>query len=102
MAGIIAFAVFYGMFSGTVIALTPAMISQISEVHEIGMRTGTLYGLLGIITLSGNLTAGAIVDDSGNQFIGLKIFCGALIAVGVVFLLGTRACIQGWKLKVKI
>lgn len=99
IAGIMTFAVLYGIFSGTVIALTPALVSQISEVHEMGMRTGTLYGLLGIITLSGNLSAGAIVDSSGDQFTGLKMFCGAWIAVGLVFLMGTRASIQGWTFK---
>lgn len=102
IAGIITFAVFYGIFTGAVIALTPALIAQISEVHEIGMRTGTLYGLLGIITLSGNLTAGAIVDSSGDQFTGLKIFCGAWIAIGFIFLTGTRASIHGWRLTGKI
>lgn len=102
IAGIITFAVLYGIFSGALIALTPAMIAQISEVHEIGMRTGTLYGLLGIITLSGNLSAGAIVDNSGDQFTGLKIFCGAWIAIGVAFLVWTRVSIQGWNWKKKI
>lgn len=99
IAGIIVFAVFYGIFSGAVVALTPALIAQISEVHEIGMRTGTMYGLLGIITLSGNLSAGAIVDESGDKFTGLKIFCGAWIAVGTVFIVWTRVSIQGWNLR---
>lgn len=99
IAGTVTFAVLYGIFSGAVIALTPALVSQISEVHEMGVRTGTLYGLLGIITLAGNLSAGSIVDRSGEQFTGLKMFCGAWIAVGLVFLVGTRASIQGWKFK---
>lgn len=101
--GIITFAALYGTFSGAVIALTPALVSQISEVHEVGVRTGTLYGLLGISTLFGNLSAGAIVDRSGGQFTGLKVFCGACIAVGAVFLVGTRASIQkGWNWKGKV
>lgn len=102
IAGIITFAVLYGVFSGAVIALTPVLIAQISKVHEIGVRTGTMYGLLGIITLASNLSAAAIVDKSKNNFIGLKIFCGVWFALGVVFLVGTRASIQGWKLRGRV
>lgn len=34
-AGVIAFAVFYGIFSGAVIALTPALVAQIRYVHIV-------------------------------------------------------------------
>lgn len=102
IAGIITFAVLYGIFSGAVIALTPALVAQISEVHEIGVRTGILYGFLGLITLAGNLSAGAIVDESGDQFLGLKVFCGSWIVVGFVFIIWTRVSINGWKLKRKV
>lgn len=34
-AGVITFAVFYGIFSGAVIALTPALVAQIRFVTEI-------------------------------------------------------------------
>lgn len=125
-AGVITFAVFYGIFSGAVIALTPALVAQIryvveayrvspeqqhvscvfaslticySDVDEIGMRTGTLYGLLGLVTLSSTLSAGGIVDATHGEFLGLKIFCGASIAVGLFFLTWARVSLAGWKPK---
>ncbi|KAJ4422707.1 hypothetical protein N0V82_002604 [Gnomoniopsis sp. IMI 355080] len=101
-AGIIIFAVLYGIFSGAVIALTPALVAQIADVHEIGVWTGTLYGILGLITATSTLSAGAIVDDQGGNFLGLKIFCGASIALGFAFLVCARISLKGWRLKEKV
>lgn len=127
-AGIITFAVLYGIFSGAVIALTPALVAQIayvpnyvpenfmtaarhipklmnllfSDVHEIGVWTGTLYGILGLVTATSTLSAGAIVDDQGGNFLGLKIFCGAAIALGFAFLVCARISLKGWRLKEKV
>ncbi|KAF3764668.1 putative monocarboxylate permease [Cryphonectria parasitica EP155] len=101
-SGIITFSVLYGIFSGAVIALTPALVSQISHVHEIGVRTGMLYGVIGLITLTSTLSAGAIVDDLNGQFIGLKIFCGVSIGLGALFLIWTRVFMTGWRLKARV
>lgn len=68
----------------------------------MGARTGTLYGLLGLITLTSTLSAGAIVDDMGGQFTGVKIFCGASIALGLMFLISARVSLGGWQLKAKV
>lgn len=73
--------------------------TQPSEVHEVGTRTGTLYGLLGLITLTSTLSAGAIVDDMDGNFLGLKIFCGASIVAGVLFLVWARVSVGGWKIR---
>ncbi|CAN8101004.1 unnamed protein product [Discula destructiva] len=102
VVGIITFAVLYGIFSGAVIALTPALVAQISDVHEIGVWTGTLYGMLGLFTLVSTLSAGAIVDDQGGAFLGLKIFCGTFIAVGASFLIFARVSAKGWKVRTKV
>lgn len=122
-AGIIVFAVLYGIFSGAVIALTPALVAQIvyvlklsktpawhflklthlcfSDVQEIGVWTGTLYGILGLVTATSTLSAGAIVDDQGGNFLGLQIFCGASIALGMGFLISARVSLKGWRIKTK-
>lgn len=73
-----------------------------SDVHEIGVWTGTLYGILGLITATSTLSAGAIVDDQGGNFLGLKIFCGAAIALGFAFLICARISLKGWGLKTKV
>lgn len=72
-----------------------------SDVQEIGVWTGTLYGILGLITATSTLSAGAIVDDQGGNFLGLKIFCGASIALGMGFLISARVSLKGWGIKTK-
>ncbi|KAF6219295.1 hypothetical protein HO133_005120 [Letharia lupina] len=38
----ILFAAFYGFSSGAFVALAPALIAQISDIRQIGVRTGTM------------------------------------------------------------
>lgn len=73
-----------------------------SDVHEVGVWTGTMYGMMGIVTLTSTLAAGALVDGEGGNFLGLKIFCGASIALGCGFLVCARVSLKGWKLKANV
>lgn len=48
----IAYAPLFGFASGAAIGLTPALVAQISEIRDIGTRTGTAFG---IASLAGKL-----------------------------------------------
>ncbi|KAF1973027.1 MFS general substrate transporter [Bimuria novae-zelandiae CBS 107.79] len=94
-AAFIAFAVLYGFVSGAFVSLAPAQIAKISNVQEIGVRTGVLFSCVSISGLIGNPIAGTLVDGTG--FDKVNIFAGVvMIAGGVLFVL-TRMVVTGWK-----
>ncbi|KAL7623746.1 hypothetical protein AAE478_005299 [Parahypoxylon ruwenzoriense] len=81
-APIIVFAVLYGFASGLTLAIIPALVASISDVHKLGLRVGTLYAFSSFGALFGSPIAGAIVTAQNGGYSGLKIFCGvALITV---------------------
>jgi len=88
---IITFAGFYGFFSGAFVSLGPAVIGQISEIREIGVRTGTVYALVSIAALMGSPIAGALVSRKHGQFQYLQIFCGVTMVVGTALFVAARA-----------
>ena len=95
-AAFIVFAILYGFASGGFVSLAPAQIARISNVQEIGVRTGILFSCVSVAGLVGNPIAGALVE--GTDFEKVNIFAGVvMIAGGVVFVLG-RMVMAGWKL----
>lgn len=72
-AGITAFAVLFGIFSGSTISLTPVCVATISETSQYGRRYGTAYSVASIAALTGLPIAGAL---TGHNYLGLIIFSG--------------------------
>lgn len=52
-APIILFAAFYGFASGAFVSLAPALIVQISDIRQIGVRTGTMFAIVSVSGLVG-------------------------------------------------
>ncbi|KAI1114021.1 monocarboxylate permease-like protein [Nemania sp. NC0429] len=88
---ILAFGALYGFTSGGFISLTPAVIAQISDLREIGARSGVTLFIGSLGALTGSPLAGAILNAQHGEYLGLKIFNGLTILVGALFLLGARA-----------
>ncbi|GJC91276.1 major facilitator superfamily transporter [Colletotrichum higginsianum] len=86
-AAIIVFLVIFGFSSGGFISLAPACIAQISDIRQIGVRTGTAFAVQSFGALTGSPIAGAIVASQGGSYLGLQLFCGfsMLASVGVFF-----------------
>lgn len=101
-APIIVFACLYGFASGCVLSIIPAMVAQISDIRQLGVRSGTLYVLSSVGVLVGSPIAGAIVNDQHGQFSGLIIFCGVMLLVGSFFAVLSRHSLVGFKLVVKV
>jgi MFS family permease len=95
--GIIVFGAFYGFFSGAFVSMIPACIAQISDIRQIGVRTGTIYAITSAAALCGNPVAGALVGSGGN-FLHLQIFCGVTIVAGSVAFVSARVVLVGPKL----
>lgn len=89
-AAIITFAALYGVASGTTLSILAALVAQISDVRDLGLRTGTMYASSSVGVLVGSPIAGAIVAAQDGSFSGLKVFCGATLLVGAVFTMASR------------
>ena len=101
-AAVIVFACLYGFVSGCILSIIPAMVAQISDIRQFGVRSGALYVLSSVGVLIGSPIAGAIVNDQHDQFSGLKIFCGVMLLVGTCFAILSRHSQVGFKLIVKV
>lgn len=89
-AAIIAFAALYGVASGTTLTILAALVAQISDVRDLGLRTGAMYASSSVGVLVGSPIAGAIVTSQNGSFSGLKAFCGATLLAGAIFTTASR------------
>lgn len=94
-APIIVFAVLYGFFSGAYVSLGPAVIAQISEIRQIGVRNGTVYAFVAVAALTGNPIAGALISRNDGDFLYLQVFCGVTMVLGCALFVASRAAKVG-------
>ncbi|KAI5462806.1 major facilitator superfamily domain-containing protein [Mariannaea sp. PMI_226] len=69
LAGVIAFAILYGFFSGAVVSLPPTALVSISpDISKVGTRLGMSFSFAGFGLLVGNPIAGALLKGSSSIF----------------------------------
>ncbi|KAK3319545.1 major facilitator superfamily domain-containing protein [Cercophora scortea] len=87
-AAIIVYAIIFGFASGGFISLGPALIAQISDIRQIGVRTGAAFAVTSLGALTGSPIAGAIVSSRHGDYLGLQLFCGmTMVGAVLVFLI---------------
>jgi MFS family permease len=96
---IIAYAVLFGFSSGGYIGIAPTLVAQISDIRQIGVRTGTAFFVQALGALIGSPIAGAIVTSQNGKFLGLQLFCGLTMAASVLVYFAARWALVGPKLK---
>lgn len=95
--GIVAFAALFGFSSGAFVSLAPTLIAQVSDIRYIGSRVGTGFAVMSFGALTGSPIGGAIVSRQHGDYIGLQLFCGIAMAVGVCFFIAARNAQVGFK-----
>lgn len=100
-AAIIVFVVIFGFTSGGFISLGPTLIAQISDIRQIGIRTGTAFAIQSFGALTGSPIAGAIVTSQHGDFLGLQLFCGIVMVASVLFFIAARTTQVGFKIWAK-
>ncbi|KNG80731.1 monocarboxylate permease [Aspergillus nomiae NRRL 13137] len=99
----IVFTSLYGFSSGAAVSLAPALVAQISDIREIGVRSGTYFCIVSFAALTGMPIAGALLPDPlHGSYLKLEIFCGVVMFGGVLFYLWARGRISGWGLMHKV
>ncbi|KAL4759742.1 putative MFS monocarboxylate transporter [Aspergillus foveolatus] len=81
-APIIVFSALYGFASGAFISLNPPLAAQISDIREVGVRSGTLWLIVAIAALVASPIGGALEARNGGAFVGLQIFAGVAMLTG--------------------
>ncbi|KAL8973266.1 MAG: hypothetical protein Q9183_000066 [Haloplaca sp. 2 TL-2023] len=98
----ILFAAFYGFSSGAFVSLAPALVAQISDIRQIGVRTGSMFAIISIAALVGTPIGGALVTNEGGNYLHLQIFCGIMMFGGSVAFVAARWALAGSKPMVKV
>ncbi|KAK9246637.1 major facilitator superfamily domain-containing protein [Lipomyces tetrasporus] len=99
---IIIFAAFFGFASGASISLMPALIAEISPLHEIATRIGAVSAFVSFATLSGLPISGAILRHDHNSFTGVAIFGGVTLIGGCFFVGIARLVLSKGKLIARV
>lgn len=99
---IIAYAILFGFSSGGYIGIAPTLVAQISDIRQIGVRTGTAFACQAIGALIGSPIAGAIVASQDGKFLGLQLFCGLTMASSVIIYFAARLALVGPNLMKKV
>lgn len=101
-APLIIFAILYGTASGAFVALIPAMIAQISDISEIGHRTGFGFAILSIPALVSNPIGGAILSADNGKFRDMQIYAGIMLFIGSCLFVATRCSLVGMKVWTRV
>ena len=89
-AAIIVFSILYGFASGAFVAMVAALVAQVSDIRQIGVRNGTNFFVISWAALTGNPIAGALISEHNGGYLGLQLFCGIVIFVGALFFIASR------------
>ncbi|KAJ5779753.1 hypothetical protein N7457_007473 [Penicillium paradoxum] len=98
-APVIVFCALYGFGSGAFVSLAPALLAQISDIRQLGVRNGTFFSVISFAALTGTPIGGALVSDGPHaDFTRLQIFCGVVMLVGSCLFVTARGAVGGFKL----
>ncbi|PGH10206.1 hypothetical protein AJ79_05459 [Helicocarpus griseus UAMH5409] len=99
---VLVFSALYGFTSGAFVSLGPALVAQISDVRQIGVRTGAMFAVTSVASLTGNPIGGALLGKIEQPtYWRMQVFAGVVMAVGSVSFLFARVRVKGWELKKK-
>jgi MFS family permease len=90
----------YGFASGAYVSMGPALIAQISDIRQIGVRNGTMFAIISVAALTGSPIGGALVTKANGGFLYLQIFCGVALSAGALGFVVARSTLAGLKWKI--
>ena len=99
---IILFAALFGFSSGAFVSMAPALVAQISDIRQIGVRTGTMFAIISFAARCGNPVGGALVAGQNGGFSHLQIFSGVMMIGGSTVFVLARWKLAGLKLLTKV
>ncbi|KAJ5707375.1 major facilitator superfamily domain-containing protein [Penicillium malachiteum] len=98
----IAFSAVFGFTSSTYTAISPALVAQISDISEIGTRSGSLYAVMSIAALTGSPIGGALLANANESYWEMQILTGVMLVAGTLLYILARWYLAKGRLWVKI
>jgi MFS family permease len=89
-AAVVLYAIGFGFTSGGYVSLGAPCLAQISDLREIGTRTGTAYLLQAFGGLTGSPIGGQLMDSMSRRYLGLQLFAGFSMCAGVFVYVAAR------------
>lgn len=86
----IGFSIMYGFTSGAFIGLFGAITVSVSPLPELGYRLGIVFFAVSIPALTMGPIGGAILQNSANGWLDIKIFGGVMCMAGSAIVLMSR------------
>lgn len=86
----IGFSIMFGFASGAFVGLSGALPVSVSPPTEMGYRLGVVFLAISIPSLTMAPIGGAIVQNSANGWLSVKIFGGAMSVAGSGIVLFSR------------
>ncbi len=86
----IGFAIMFGFASGAFISLSAALPIAVSPLPEIGYRMGVVFLAISIPALTMAPIGGAILQNSADSWLDVKIFGGVMCLAGSAMILVSR------------
>lgn len=99
----ILFSILYGFGSGAFISLSPAVIAQISDIRQLGVRSGTFFAIVSVAALTGNPIGGALLPNAQTgSYLKLQLFTGVVMLAGSFIFVVARIYLSGFHLRKKV
>lgn len=76
--------------------------ASISDIREIGVRSGTLWLIVAVAALVASPMVGALEARDGGAFVGLQVFAGVAMLIGTGLFVVGRWALAGWDLFAKV
>ncbi|KAI0292944.1 MFS general substrate transporter [Multifurca ochricompacta] len=100
--GLIVFAIFYGFFSGSFVALPPSTITALSkDLRKVGTRLGMSFAVGGLGVLIGSPVGGALLNLKTGEFVHAQVFCAVAMMISCVSLAMARVAKSGFAIMIK-
>lgn len=95
---VVLYTVGFGFTSGGYVSLGAPCLAQISDLREIGTRTGTAYLLQVFGGLTGSPIGGQLTDSMSGRYLGLQLVAGFSMCAGVFVYVVARHAQVGFRL----
>ncbi|KAK2813254.1 hypothetical protein FQN49_008321, partial [Arthroderma sp. PD_2] len=85
---LLVFSIMYGLFGAAVQGLFPASCSALTtDLSKMGTRTGMVFSIISIATLTGSPIAGFLIELRKGDFLYAQMFGGASFVAGSLILI---------------
>ena len=97
-AGLVAFAVIYGLFASGIQSLFPATLASLtSDLKKAGVRMGMVFSVVSFACLTGPPLAGALIQRRKGSYLYAQMFAGSVMMGGCMTLVASRVSKKGWR-----